>query len=73
MDQLPRFGKRELIYMLLFTCNHVVSERQKIVLQFRGLISGQSISMTFHFLSGVNLVYMVIDIKLTFKFSEYSH
>ena len=25
MDQIPRFGKRELIGLLLFTCNHVVS------------------------------------------------
>ena len=25
MDQLPRFGKRELIFLLLFTCNYVVS------------------------------------------------
>ena len=25
MDQLPRLGKRELICMLLFTCNYVVS------------------------------------------------
>ena len=25
MDQLPRLGKRELICLLLFTCNHVVS------------------------------------------------
>ena len=25
MDQLPRLGKRELIYLLLFTCNYVVS------------------------------------------------
>ena len=24
MDQLPRFGKRELICLLLFTCNYVV-------------------------------------------------
>ena len=24
MDQLPRLGKRELICLLLFTCNHVV-------------------------------------------------
>ena len=24
-DQLPRFGKRELICLLLFTCNYVVS------------------------------------------------
>ena len=25
MDQLPRFGKRELICLLLFICNYVVS------------------------------------------------
>ena len=25
MDQLPRFGKRDLICLLLFTCNYVVS------------------------------------------------
>ena len=25
MDQLPRFGKGELICLLLFTCNYVVS------------------------------------------------
>ena len=26
MDQLPRLGKRELIYLLLFTCNYSVSD-----------------------------------------------
>ena len=25
MDQLPRLGKRELVCLLLFTCNNVVS------------------------------------------------
>ena len=25
MDKLPRLGKRELIFLLLFTCNYVVS------------------------------------------------
>ena len=25
MDQLPRFGKRDLICLLLFVCNYVVS------------------------------------------------
>ena len=25
VDQLPRLGKRELICLLLFTCDHVVS------------------------------------------------
>ena len=28
MDQLPRLGKRELICLLLFTCNRVVSVRR---------------------------------------------
>ena len=27
VDQLPRLGKRELIFLLLFTCNCVVSVR----------------------------------------------
>ena len=27
MDQLPRLGKRVLIYLLLLTCNYVVSVR----------------------------------------------
>ena len=26
VDQLPRLGKRELICLLLFTCNYVVSD-----------------------------------------------
>ena len=26
-DQLPLLGKKELIYLLSFTCNYVVSER----------------------------------------------
>ena len=28
MDQLPRLGKRELICLLLFTCNYVVPVRR---------------------------------------------
>ena len=28
VDQLPRLGKRELICLLLFTCNNVVSVRR---------------------------------------------
>ena len=28
VDQLPRLGKRELICLLLFTCNYVVSVRR---------------------------------------------
>ena len=32
MDQLPRFGKRELIGLLLFTYNYVVSGRRGFLL-----------------------------------------
>ena len=28
MDQLPRLGKRQLICLLLFTCNYMVSVRR---------------------------------------------
>ena len=31
MDQLPQFGKRELICLLLFTCNYVVSFRRGLI------------------------------------------
>ena len=32
MDHLPRLGKRELICLLLFTCNYVVSVLEKFPL-----------------------------------------
>ena len=32
VDQLPRFGKRELICLLLFTCNYVVSVLERFPL-----------------------------------------
>ena len=31
MDQLHRLAKRELVYLLLFTCNYVVSVRRGFV------------------------------------------
>ena len=31
MDQLPRLGKRELICLLLFTCNYVVSVQRGVL------------------------------------------
>ena len=31
MDQLPRLGKREVICLLLFTCNYVVSVRRAFI------------------------------------------
>ena len=40
MDQLPRLGKRELICLLLFTCNYVVSIR----------CFGVRVSVMFHFM-----------------------
>ena len=30
-DQLPRLGKRELVFLLLFTCNFVVSVRRRFL------------------------------------------
>ena len=32
VDQLPRLGKRELIYLLFFTCNYVVSVLERFPL-----------------------------------------
>ena len=32
MDQLPRLGKRELISLMLFACNYVVSVRRGFLL-----------------------------------------
>ena len=32
MDQLPRLGKKELICLLLFTCNYVVSSLERFPL-----------------------------------------
>ena len=35
MDRLPRLGKRELIFLLSFTCNYVVSVRIGCVILLR--------------------------------------
>ena len=32
MDQLPRFGRKELFCLLLFTCNYVVSVLERFPL-----------------------------------------
>ena len=40
MDQLPRLGKRELICLLLFTCNYVVSVSIGAVSSFSGAWDG---------------------------------
>ena len=40
MDQLPRLGRRELIYLLLFTCNYVVSVLRGFL--FIGALDGLS-------------------------------
>ena len=31
VDQIPRFGKRELICLLLFTCNYVFSVQRSLL------------------------------------------
>ena len=56
MDQLPRLGKRELICLLLFTCNYVVSVwRGFLFLWVRGMgyviLLWHSLSLPYNFLA----------------------
>ena len=67
MDQLPLLGKRELICLLLFTCNYVVSVR-------RG-DSGESILMSTHnivfiLMSTHNIVFYEDLTKIIFELSS---
>ena len=67
MDQLPRLGKRELIYLLLFTCNYVVSVRRgSLFLWVLGVgyaISlWHSLSLPYKYLrKGRNMMQQIID------------
>ena len=49
MDQLPRLGKRELIYLLLFTCNYVVSVWRGFI--FLWVLGMGYVILLWHFLS----------------------
>ena len=57
MDQLPRLGKRELICLLLFTCNYLVSVR-------RGFL--------FVLVLGIGYVCLLLNsLSLPYKYFEY--
>ena len=61
MDQLPRLGKRELICLLLFTCNYVVSVwRGFLFLWVLGMgyviLLWHSLSLPYNYFSRVNAV-----------------
>ena len=49
MDQLPRLGKRELICLLLFTCNYVVSVWRGFL--FLWVLGMGYVILLWHFLS----------------------
>ena len=49
MDQLPRLGKRELICLLLFTCNYVVSVWRGFL--FLGVLGMGYVILLWHSLS----------------------
>ena len=56
MDQLPRLGKRELICLLLFTCNYVVFVRRGFLfLWVLGMgyviLLWQSLSLTYNYIT----------------------
>ena len=67
VDQLPRLGKRELICLLLFTCNIVVSVRRVFsflwVLGMGYVISlWHSLSLPYNYIIKLSLEFMNIQI-----------
>ena len=66
MDQLPRLGKRELICLLLFTCNYVVSVWRGFLFP---LVLGMGyVILLWHSLSlPYNYFDAIIDVLLTSK------
>ena len=65
MDQLPRFGKRELICLLLFTCNYVVSVFERFPLPL-----GAWDGLRYFFISALNHIKTFFLISLT-RFSQF--
>ena len=64
MDQLPRLGKRELICLLLFTCNYVVSVWRGFL--FLWVLGMGYVILLWHYLS-LPLIIM-LDILFIFIF-----
>ena len=65
-DHLPRLKKRELICLLLFTCNYVVSVRRGYL--FLWVLGLGYVILLWHSLS---LPYNSFDIKVMLRHSEY--
>ena len=64
LDQLPRLGKRELICLLLFTCNYVVSVRRGFLfLWMLGMgyviLLWHSLSLPYNYIHNVDSVRMI--------------
>ena len=62
MDQLPRLGKRELIGLLLFTCNYVVSVwRGYLLLWVLGMgyviLLWHSLSLPYDYFEGDKIIF----------------
>ena len=58
-DLLPRLGKRELIYLLLFTCNYVVSVQRGflflwVLVMGCVILSWHSLCLSYKYLSNFN-------------------
>ena len=69
VDQLPRLEKRELIFLLLFTCNCVVSVwRGFLFLWVLGMgyviLLWHSLSLPFNYSAGINARYIIIGITI---------
>ena len=60
MDQLPRLGKRELICLLLFTCNYVVFVRSFLFLWVLGMgyviLLWHSLSLPYNYLEYLHVM-----------------
>ena len=64
VDQLPRLGKRELVCLLLFTCNYVVSVwRGFLFLWVLGMgyvvLLWHSLSLPYNYFTGVYIIFLI--------------
>ena len=67
MNQLPRLGKRELIFLLLFTCNYVVSVWRGFL--FLWVLGMGYVILLWHSLSLPYNYFILVKVK-TVDFSE---
>ena len=64
MDQLPRLGKRELICLLLFPCNYVVSV-------WRGFHFLWVLGLRYFILHSLSLPLIILQISTLFLFNKF--